>query len=122
MLSKHKIFPKYLIILRKNFFTQLSFIIKNVFFKKRLMKNYKDSYSLNTFENKNGEIIEIYENKEEQFPSDFLTSGGKHNINKDIEIKIQKFLPNITDVFDIGSNIGIWTIPKILLYNKDVKY
>ena len=75
-------------------------------------------FSQNNFKSRDGGNVKIYENALETYPDDYFINYPYENLEK----KTKEFLPNITFIFDVGANIGIWTIPKRLSFNQDVKF
>jgi len=116
-IKKNK-FTNFLVILNKNYFRNILFLVKFIFSKKKIIENYKKKFSQNNFKSKDGGNVKIYENALETYPDDYFINYPYENLEK----KTKEFLPNITFIFDVGANIGIWTIPKRLSFNQDVKF
>jgi FkbM family methyltransferase len=93
------------------------FFVKYFFFKKKTEQHLKHNYSKKKFKTKDGKSIEIYENINERLPDNFLVDSLEMRMNE----RVKKFLPSVDFIFDIGANIGSWTLAQRVYYNQDVK-
>ena len=97
-----------------NFF----FLIRYIFFsRKKIERHLKDSYKKIILKTKDGKSVELYQSNFEMLSDDFLLNSEEIRLND----KIKNFFPNIDFIFDIGANIGSWTIAQRTLHNKDTK-
>ena len=96
-----------------NFF----FFIKYIFFRKKIEHHLKDSYKKTILKSKDGKSVELYQNIYGMLSDDFLLNSEETRFNN----KLKKFFPTIDFIFDIGANIGSWTIAQRIYYNKDTK-
>ena len=95
----------------------LFFFVKYIFFRKKIERHLKHSYSKRILKTKDERSIEIYENINEKLPDNFLLDSEATRINE----KIKNFLPSIDFIFDFGANIGAWTLAQRVFYKQDVK-
>ena len=95
----------------------LYFLFKYFFFKKKMKHHLKDSFSKKKFKTKDGKSIEIFENIYEKLNDNFFVDSLEMRMNE----KIKEFLPSVNFIFDIGANIGSWTLAQKVFYNQDVK-
>ena len=93
------------------------FFVKYFFFKKKTEQYLKYSYSKKKFKTKDGKSIEIYENINERLPDNILVDSLEMKMNE----RVKEFLPSVNFIFDIGANIGAWTLAQRVYYNQDVK-
>ena len=96
------------------YFNNLFFLIKYIFFKKKIEYNLNKSYSEKIFKTKQGRSIKMHVNVNQKidYSSYFIYPHNK---------KIKDILPNIKFIFDVGANIGAWALAKRLYFNQDVK-
>tara|TARA_B100001027_G_C16240147_1_gene318968 strand:+ start:368 stop:1354 length:987 start_codon:yes stop_codon:yes gene_type:complete len=93
------------------------FFIKYFLFKKKIEQSLKQSFSKKKFKTIDGGSIEIFENVNEKLADNFFVDSLEMRMNK----KIKKFLPKVDFIFDIGANIGSWTLAQKIFYNHNVK-
>ena len=95
----------------------LYFFFKYLLFKKKTTQDLKQSFSKKNFKTRGGGTIEIFENVYEKLDDNFFVDSREMRMNQ----KIKKFLPRVDFIFDIGANIGAWTLLQKIFYNHDVK-
>jgi FkbM family methyltransferase len=95
----------------------LYFIVKHFFNRKKIEEISRDCHSKRIYKTKDGKSIEMYVNNYDSYTDNFFVDSEEMRINE----RIKKFLPNVDFIFDIGANIGNWTILQRVYYNQDVK-
>ena len=96
------------------YFNNLFFLIKCIFFKKKIENYQKKSYSEKIVKTKQGRSIKMHVNVNEKI-------DHSHYFNWPYDSKIKDILPNVKFIFDVGAHLGAWTLAKRLHFNQDVK-
>ena len=117
LIKETKYLNTFAIFKLRKLISNLYFLVKYFFFRKKTEQHLKHSYSKKTLKTKDGKSIEMYVNNYDSRTDNFFVDSEEMRINE----RIKKFLPNVDFIFDIGANIGNWTILQRVYYNQDVK-
>ncbi len=94
-----------------------NFFVRYFFNRKKIEEHLRGCHSKRIFKTKNGKSIEMYISNYEPYPDNFFVDSYFMRMNE----RIKKFLPSVDFIFDIGANIGAWTLLQRVYYNQDVK-